>query len=346
MAPIAMRAFKLALEKRTFDRAYLFHGDNDYLKELKVRQLIDRATDEGTRDFNLDVRRGGDLDPRDLAQTLGSSPMMAERRVLVVRDAAAIKKDGRAVLIAYLKNPVPDIVLLLIAASGTKLDDRLLEATSALEFKQLREDDLLTWTTEHATILGARLTPEAVRLLCAATGNDLSLLAGELEKLRNYTGGDEITEAAVADVVGVQHGETTADLLDAVAERDGVRAEALVERVLTQAKTSAVSVLMAMITQILAIGWALAAREGGLAQHQLEREFYGLLKENPSAVVGRPWSEGAKTWVRALPRWNAAAIDDALGRLMSAEATLKDTRISSEEHVLRTLVLAIGVRRP
>ena len=54
MPPSTMRAFKSALEQRKFDRVYLFHGDDDYLKEEKIRALIDRATDPGTRDFNLE----------------------------------------------------------------------------------------------------------------------------------------------------------------------------------------------------------------------------------------------------------------------------------------------------
>ena len=54
-----MRALKSALEQRKFDRVYLFHGDDDYLKEEEIRALIDRATDPGTRDFNLEVEASG-----------------------------------------------------------------------------------------------------------------------------------------------------------------------------------------------------------------------------------------------------------------------------------------------
>ena len=341
---IAMRALKQALEKRTFDRAYLFHGDDDFLKEEKVRALVDRATDAATREFNLDVRRGSEATVADVTQILGSAPMMAERRVLVIRDAAALKKDACAALLLWLSRATPDVLLLLVAGSGTKVDARLLAVASTIEFKHLSERDVVAWAREHAAARGARFMPGALELLVGATGNDLALLAGEVAKLLAYAGEDEISEGAVTDVVGVRRGATTADLLDAAAERDGARAAALVEPVLAQPKTSAVPVLMALTTQTLAIAWALAARANGMAQHQLEREFFGLLKENPSAVVGRPWGEAVKTWVRALPRWDQSAADHALERLMATEAALKDTRISSDEQMLRTLVLAIGVR--
>ena len=57
-----MRAFKTALERGTPDAVYLLHGDNDFLKDEKVRDLIARLSDPGTRDFNLDQVRGGDVD--------------------------------------------------------------------------------------------------------------------------------------------------------------------------------------------------------------------------------------------------------------------------------------------
>ncbi len=307
-----MRALKTALEEATFDRAYLFHGDDDYLKDAKVRALVDRATDPATRDFNLEVVRAADADAAALGLALDALPMMAERRVVVVRDVAALKKDARTALLRYLERPAADLVLVLVAASGTKPDAAMLDRCASVEFRPLTDNELAKWATQHVGSLGASITAEATGLLCGATGNDMALLAGEIDKLRSYTNGGEIDTAAVTAVVGVRHGETLADLLDAVAQRDVRRGLALLERVLMQPKTTGVSVVMALTTQTLAIGWALAARSRGLAQHRLESEFFGLLKENPSSLVGRPWGEAVKGWVHALRHWDDESVDRAL----------------------------------
>ena len=111
-----MRAFKTALERGTPDAVYLLHGDNDFLKDEKVRDLIARLSDPGTRDFNLDQVRGGDVDGARLASILDALPMMADRRVVVVRDIGALKKDARAVLDRYLTRPSKETVLVLVAA--------------------------------------------------------------------------------------------------------------------------------------------------------------------------------------------------------------------------------------
>jgi DNA polymerase-3 subunit delta len=103
---------------------------------------------------------------------------------------------------------------------------------------------------------------------------------------------------------------------------------------------------MALTTQTLAIGWLLAARERGLPQHQFERELFALLKENPSSAVGRPWGEAVKAWVHAVKQWDRAAVDRAVTLLLAADTALKDTRTSSEEQLLTSLLLSMTAGTP
>jgi DNA polymerase-3 subunit delta len=345
MPPAAMRALKTALEKGVFDRAYLFHGDDDYLKEEKIRAVIERATEASTRDFNLEVRRGAEVDAAALGLSLDALPVMAERRMVIIRDVTLLRKDARATLDRYLERPAGDVVLILVAGGSTKPDAALFERATALEFRPLTEDELAKWVFRRVVGLGTSITPHATSLLCGATGNDLALLAGEIEKLRNFTDGGEIDEAAVGAVVGVRRGETLGDLLDAVGQRDVATAVALLERVLSQPKITAVSIVMALTTQTLAIGWAVAAREPrgrGFPEQHLERNFYNFLGENRSSMVGRPWNEAVKGWARIVHHWDSASIDHSLELLMAADASLKETRVSSEAQLLTTLLLSIS----
>ena len=193
----------------------------------------------------------------------------------------------------------------------------------------------------RASSLGVTIDTHAAALLCGVTGNDLALLSGEIDKLRSFTNGEAIGEAAIEAVVGVRQGETLGDLLDLVARRQGTKAVAMLERVLAQPKTSGVSIVLALTTQTLAIGWLLAAHERGLARHQFESELFLLLKENPSSLTGRPWGEAVKAWVHALRFWDHAAVDRAAALLLAADIALKDTKLSSEEQLLISLLLAM-----
>src|SRR4051812_22767707 len=108
-----MRALRAAIRDKQFSPAYHLRGEDEYLKEEALRHLIDAAVDPGTRDFNLDLRRGAELDGESLASLLAMPPMMADRRVVVVRDVLDLKKDTRAALEKFLRAPSRDVLLIL-----------------------------------------------------------------------------------------------------------------------------------------------------------------------------------------------------------------------------------------
>jgi DNA polymerase-3 subunit delta len=342
MSSGAQRALKRAMQDGSFEPVYYFHGEDDFLKDEATRRLVERAVDPATRDFNLELRRGGDLACETLDALLGMPPMMAERRVIVIRDVGALKKDARAALDRYLKRPAPDTIVVLVSVGAAgKPDKGILESATAVAFDLLTPEQVPQWITQRASELGAAISWPAALLLQQAVGNDLPQLHSELDKLVSYRRGADIDEAAVADVVGVRRGETLSDLLDRVAQRDAAGALGIVPHVLTQSKTTAVSIVMALSTQMLALAWGRALRDRGIPAGRLEGEFFGLLKESSSSYTGRPWGEAARAWARTVDRWSAPALDRALAALLAADCALKESRLSSDEQVLSSLVLAL-----
>jgi len=353
------RALNAAIKGRTFAPVYYFHGDDDYQKEDALRQLVDAAVDPATRDFNLETRRAAGLDAESLDALLATPPMLAERRAVVLRDPAALRKDARQLLDRHLARPAADTLLVLVAPAGAKADRSLQQAAGAgaFEFAPLSEDRVERWIAHHAqATLGATITPQAAQLLQSAVGNDLQQLAAELDKLASYQAGQNagdaphgpapIDEDAVTAVVGVRRGETLGDLLDAVARRDTRAAVALVPHVLDLPKSSAVTVVMALATQTLAIAWGQARRARGVSPATLGAfagpdSFMTLLKENGSSYVGRPWGEAVRAWIAAVDGWTPDALDRALTLLLETDAALKETKLSSEEQLLATLVLSL-----
>jgi DNA polymerase-3 subunit delta len=340
MASAGEKALHTALKTRVFDPVYYFFGEDDFLKDARARELVETAVDPATRDFNLELRHGSALDAETLDSLLSTPPMLAERRVVVVRDVDKLKKDARALLTRYLARPAADTVLVLVAPSGAKADPPLAERSIAVEFAPLTGDRLPKWVTYHAeTILGRRITPEAASLLVEAVGADLAQLAVELEKLSSFTA-DTIDERAVSQVVGVRRGESVGSLLDAVAAKDTSTALALIPGVLQQPKTSAVSIVMNLTTQTLAMGYGVAARATGTPARALFNEYMTLLKES-GAFPGRPWGDAVNAWTRNTERWTASELDTALAALLDADAALKETKLSSDEQLLTSLVLAL-----
>jgi DNA polymerase-3 subunit delta len=340
MASAGEKALHTALKKRVFDPVYYLFGDDDYLKEGASRDIVDAAVDPSTRDFNLEMRRGSDVDAETLDALLSTPPMLAERRVIVIRDVDKLKKPARALLDRYLTRPASDTVLVLVAPSGTKADKQLAERATAVEYEPLDGVRLPKWITYHAqTVLGRTISADAVALLIEAVGSDLPQLAVELEKLASYCA-EAIDERAVSEMVGVRRGESLGDFLDAVAAKDASLALSLAPVVLQLPKTNVVSIIMALTTQTLALAYGEAAMASGLSARGLFPELMNLLKET-GAYPMRPWGEAVTSWSKHATRWSAAELDSALSVLLHADAAIKDTRLSSPEQQLTTIVLAL-----
>jgi len=306
-----------------------------------MKKLLAAALDPTVRDFNLDVLRAQDIDPKSFDGIVSSMPMMAERRVVVVRDASALRKDARKSVERFLAKPSPDVLLLLVESDAGKSDKDFVRMATVLEFQPLPADEIPDWIAHRAVEFKAEITPGAVELLQSAVGNDLHQMVMELDKLVSFTNGSTITEEAVAAVVGVRRGETMTDLLDAIGRRNLVASLNLVDHVLSQPKTTAVQIVMLLSAQTIALAWGKAKLNEGLAPGRLQSEYFNLLKQAGSAYTGRSWSSAAAAWASAAAAWDRKSLERAIDALLTADVTLKETRLSSEEQVLTTLILSM-----
>jgi len=343
-ANTALKTLRDALKRGSFDGVYYASGEDDFQKDDAVKQLVEAAVEPAMRDFNMEALRAQELDAKSLDAALSALPMMADRRIVIIRDVSALKKDARKILDKYLEKPSPDVLVLLVEASGGKTDKELAKNSTPLEFEHLSADRVPRWISHYAvTHFSTKISAEAAELLQTAVGTDLNQLVSELDKLASFANGREITETDVSAVVGVRRGETMADFLDEVANRNVTKALELVPLILSQPKTSGVQLVMALTVQTIALAWGRSRLKEGLSQSRLQSEYFGFLKQAGSAFTGRPWGSAAQAWASAVDRWNAASLDRALEALLEADRALKETRLSSEEQVLSTLVLSMCV---
>lgn len=341
----ALKTLLDTTRKRTFDApAYYVCGEDDFQKEDAMKKLVDAAVDQAMRAFNLDIRRAQDVDGKSVNATLLALPMMAERRVVVFRDVSALKKEARKALDRYLEKPSSDIVLILVETSGAKTDKELAASTTVLEFGHLRAERIPKWITHYVkTELDAKISSGAVALLQVTVGTDLYQLVSELDKLASYADGREIDEEAVEAVVGIRRGETIADLMDEIGMRNVSRALQLIPQILSQPKTTGVSIVMVLAVQTVALAWGRERVNEGLSEDRLKQEYFDLLKQNKNVYTGRSWGSATEAWAKMVERWSKVSLERALDALLEADIALKETRISSEEQVLASLVLSMCV---
>lgn len=336
-----------ALGRGELAPVYYLFGPEDILKEEASRAILERALEPHERDFNLDQRSAQGLDPEELHALVNSLPMLATRRVVMVRDTEAWKKKSgpREVLSRYLQNPSNDTVLILIEGAppedkqkGWEPDEAIVGRAYAVSFDPLPPDRVIRWLAYHGKRLGITFAEGAAEHLAAATGYDLGLLQSELEKLGSLADTGPISRDQIAELVGVRHGETLEDWVDAVLGDDTPRAVALGRRVLEQAGVSGVKMVATLGTALVGLRLARAHYDRGLRGGQLERLLMDRLRQTRPFGLG-DWKKVTGDWSRRATAWPASRLRKAVRSTLEADLALKGTRVSDDASVLTDLVL-------
>lgn len=295
---------------------FFLHGDEDYLKERAVRAIVEAHLEEGTRDFNLNEVSGEDVSTETLGSLIQTPPMMAEWRVVVVRDTQALagSATARGILEDVAGSPPPGLALILVADTGrskAKIWKTLERRATAVEYPLLREADLPGWLMAWADERGMGLEVDAARALAAAVGPGLAPLVRELEKLREYAGEDRpVTREDVAQVVGAIPRQDRWEWMDLVGARKFEQAREGLPILLESGETG-VGLVIGLGNHFLRLGLCVV---GG--REALEAELPGRQKWLARRIVGQA------------RQWTAAGIEVALRDLERADRLLKSAPLS------------------
>ena len=332
------------LKKAAPSGVYYLHGPEDVLKDEAIQALLDRTLDPALRDFNLDQRGAAQLDPESLVTLCTTLPMMAERRVVVLRDIEALKRKPkvRAALLAYLAHPAPETLLVLVQGSGEDAEDKeLARLATSVECDALPPERVLRWLQRRAEGLGVRLEPEAAEHLRHAVGSGLGLLQAELRKLASLPPETALTAEVVGRIVGVRHGETVFDWRDALFDGRSADALRLLPRLLDQPGSSAVKLVTMTGTTLVGVGIARSHYERRLRNRALDDAVFDTIRRNRVfGLLG--WSEEKSRWVRWAAAWTPARVAGGLRAALAADIALKGTTISDEVGILSDMVLRMA----
>jgi DNA polymerase-3 subunit delta len=178
----------------------LVQGDEELLAARAIAAAVDaaRAAEPGA-----DVREyeAGALSAGEVAEMLSPS-LFGGRRVLVIRNGQDARKDLVTALLAYAKNPDPEVLLIVAHPGGAKgkaFADGLRAAgadvVAAVKLKGDRER--VAFVRDEFRRNGGKCDEAAAAALLAAVGNDLREISAACSQLLADTDG-KITPAVVA----------------------------------------------------------------------------------------------------------------------------------------------------
>ena len=179
---------------------YLLLGDDD-LEKAELAGAFEQAVDEGLRAFNVEWLDGAEATPRHVVEAAATLPMMAPRRIVIVRRAERCltpKRESRAAAAdlaafeEYLASPYPHACLVLVAAGldrRRRTTARLLDAATQVMGDELASvADAERWVRRRVSSAGRSIDAAAVRLVAARAGPDLPRLRGEVDRLLLFIG--------------------------------------------------------------------------------------------------------------------------------------------------------------
>jgi DNA polymerase-3 subunit delta len=183
----------------------------------------------------VQVFQGDERKWEDVLSAARTGSLFVSRRAVVVRRADQLKGEDEAVA-AWLADPSPDVVLVLLAAKPDRRRSawkKLLAAAEVHDAAPRKGRALRALVEQELRHRGLRFAPEALDELVSEVGGDLRRLMGEADKIEAWAGGRrDISTDDVAAVLGRGLGQPLYLLSDAFAGRDAAATLALVERLL------------------------------------------------------------------------------------------------------------------
>ena len=212
------------LKKGAIRPIYCLYGGDDYLKDEAYSRLKEEALKGGIVDFNYDLFYCGEADIARALSAASTLPVMAARRLVVLKDADKLRAHEQEALIAYVENPSETTTLVFIAAAidrRKKLFTLIGKRGAMVEVNSPFEREMPKWIRWVANKKGVEIADEAARYLVDIVGNDLNSIANEVEKAALFAGDRKRIELGDIESVTVDiKAKTVFQLIDAIGTKN------------------------------------------------------------------------------------------------------------------------------
>ena len=265
-----------------FKPVYLLMGDEPYYPELVCQAIIDNCLQDYEKDFNETVCYGSDVTAEQVITAARRFPMMAERQLVVVKEAQLMKSLEE--LAVYCAEPLDSTVLVVLMHKASADKRRAFYKSVqkkgvVVDSPAVRDYEVSGWITSYYSSRGLQIEPQAAALLGESVGTELSTIVVETDKLlKNLPEG--VTRVSVADIeknVGISRQFSVFELTKELSYKNSGKALKIASHLGDSAKFAmpmAVSALYTHFNRILRYGALLAS--GG----------YPSAEEKASALAG------------------------------------------------------------
>ena len=322
------------IKNGTIKPIYFLFGEEPYYIDAIASYIEKNVLAEEEKGFNQMVLYGKDVTIDDIVSNAKRYPMMAERQVVIVKEAQHLVRTIEN-LTAYVDNPQMTTVL-VVCYKYKKLDKRkklyksVQKAGVLFESKKLYENQVSDWIRKNLQGRGYSISHKAAILLTEYLGTDLSRINNEIEKLQLVLPKQsEITPAEIEAHIGISKDYNNFELKKAIGERNVLKATRIINYFAQNPKDNpfvlTVTLLHTFFSQLL--------------------QYHGLKDHSPKSVAStlriNPYFVGEfQTAARNYPMKKVSGIVSAL-REMDLKAKGVGANVNSQEDLLKELLVKI-----
>jgi DNA polymerase-3 subunit delta len=327
------------VKKREFPPAVMLLGPEAY-ERRRIKEALTAAFAEGAV-AQLDLAEVSLASIVDDARAL--SLFASDRLIWVVNAEAALPRTAKAseeddgdgeggsgggdaaVLVEYLKDPTPGVVIVFEAirfdfeGDEKRKQDRVRKFYSALrevvELRRFAAHEARAESEALAKRAGLSIHPAALDLLVEALGADIARIAVEIEKLALYAGKRTIGEDDIGNLVPDARATTIFALVNALGRRDRTRALELLDTLTSE------GIYLPLALSFLSTQFrlAMAAREAGLKSSQQVQAHF--------TRMGVPmWGSRADQVWQTVAKFGKPQLERAMKLISETDRALRDAR--------------------
>jgi len=260
---------------------------------------------------------GSDVTAAQVADAARRYPMMAERQVVIVKEAQNLKQTDQ--LEKYFKKPSPQTVLVMCHKNGT-IDGRkreyvktIREAGILFESKKLRDRDLPPFIESYLKQREVSIDPKSTQLIADSIGADLSRLTSELDKVIISLPKEDrrVTPQVVEDQIGVSKDFNAFELRDAIVNRNIFKANQIIKYFDNNPKAGSLYSFLPMLFNYF---------------QNLMIAFYAPKRQSQEAVaewleLRSPWA--AKDYMTGMRNYSAMKVMQIISKIREIDAKSK-----------------------
>jgi DNA polymerase-3 subunit delta len=221
------------IKSKKYKPLYFLHGDEPFFIDTIADELEKHIVPESEKGFNQFVLYGKDTDVAGVLSYARRYPFMAERQLVLVRDANKLggidQKEQQARLEDYASNPLSSTVLVLCFHSNADERKAFIKAFNThgtvVQSKKMYDNKLPEWVASFCQSEGVKISPKAIQMIVDNIGNDLKRLTNEIKKIMvNLRPDQGIDAEAVERFVGISKEYNVFEFQKALAMRDALKA--------------------------------------------------------------------------------------------------------------------------